>query len=138
MNNKISIAFGIPKNGWLPVDFHYKNFRLEFDASDALNNPIEELYNAITTLQNNQSTRITWWLEPVAYFFDIENKGNDFVLSISKIEDLHNEQENAIQLIGIVGDEKEIIEPLSIVLKQFSLHVYDEKDWSFCLVKKVN
>ncbi|MEA4917265.1 hypothetical protein [Proteiniphilum sp.] len=74
MDNSISITFGTPKHGWLPIDFHYQDFHLDFDASDALNDPIEELYNAVTNLQDNELKRITWWLEPSAYFLTLKEK----------------------------------------------------------------
>ncbi len=45
MTNLILVTFGTPEHDWLPVDFHYNDFSLDFDASAVLNDPIEELYN---------------------------------------------------------------------------------------------
>jgi len=59
MSDNISITFGTPEHGWLPIDFHYKDFYLNFDASHCLNDPIGELYTAVTELQNNETKRIT-------------------------------------------------------------------------------
>jgi hypothetical protein len=45
MKNRISITLGTPEYGWLPVDFCYNDFKINFDASNAINDPIDELYN---------------------------------------------------------------------------------------------
>src|SRR5688500_20375043 len=89
MNHSISIKLGTPEHGWLPVNFNYQDFHIDFAASDVLNDPIEELYNAITKLQDNYSRQIIWWLEPGAYYFDLEKKGQEITLKISFTDDLH-------------------------------------------------
>jgi hypothetical protein len=135
MDNSISFTFGTPKHGWLPVDFHYKGFHLEFGASDALNDPIEELFNSVTKIKDNEAKRITWWLEPGAYFFDFEKKGKDFTLTILETDDLHNQSADNTQLIKITGDNKEIIEPFRSALRHFSSHTYEETQWPYSLDK---
>lgn len=140
MDKLFSIILGTPKHGWLPVDFHYNDFHyndfhLDFAASDVLNDPIEELYNVVTKLQNNEVKRITWWLEPGAYFFDFEKKGQVVTLTIIETDDLHSETAENKHLIAIAGDEKEIIEPFRIVLRQFSSQTYEENHWPYNLAK---
>ena len=133
MSDNISITFGSPEHGWLPIDFHYKDFHLNFDASDCLNDPIGELYTAVTELQNNETKRITWWLEPAAYFFDIEIKGKSIVLTIIETDDLHDQQADIARLIKITGDDKEIIEPFRIMLRQFASRNYEKNHWPYNL-----
>ncbi len=53
MNNAISITFGAPEHSWLPVDFRYSNFHINFDASDALNDPIKELSDVVNEFLDN-------------------------------------------------------------------------------------
>ena len=120
MDNSISIVLGTPEHGWLPVDFLHKDFHLDFEASDVLNDPTVELYNVVTSLQHNEVKRTTWWLEPGAYFFDFERKGQIITLTIIETDDLHDETAENKQLITIIGEEKEIIEPFRIVLRQFT------------------
>ncbi|HWY10528.1 MAG TPA: hypothetical protein VN026_04330 [Bacteroidia bacterium] len=84
MSKSISIIFGEPKHGWLPVGFRYDDFNIEFSASDVLNNPMEELYNAI----KNKTGQVTWWLEPFTYFFSFDNAGQDYILTISEADDI--------------------------------------------------
>lgn len=135
MDNSISIVLGTPKHGWLPVDFHYKDFHLEFAASDVLNDPIEELYEIVTKLQDDEVKRTTWWLEPAAYFFDFEKKGQIITLTIIETDDLHNETAENTQLLIITGDEKGVIEPFRNELRQFSSHTHEENHWPYNLDK---
>lgn len=135
MDKLFSIVLGKPKHGWLPVDFHYKDFLLEFAASDVLNDPTEELYNVVTSLQDHKVKRTTWWLEPGAYFFDFKRKGQIITLTIIETDDLHNETSENKQIITITGGEKEILEPFRFALKQFSSQTYEENHWPYNLGK---
>jgi hypothetical protein len=135
MTDLILVTFGTPEHGWLPLDFHYNDFGLDFDASDVLNDSIEELYNVITKLQNNEQRRITWWLEPGAYFFDFERKDEKYTLTIIDTGDLLNKNEKKVVLTTITGDRKKIIEPFRIALKQFISQSYEETHWPFSLDK---
>lgn len=135
MAELFSIVLGNPKHGWLPVDFHYNDFHLEFTASDVLNDPIEELFKVLTKLGDNEIRRITWWLEPVAYFFDFERKGQIITLTIIETDDLHNESCEEKKLMQITGDENEIFRPFRSVLNQFSSQTYDENHWPYKLDK---
>ena len=131
MKNLISINFGIPEHGWLPVNFKYNAFDLNFDVSDALNNPLEELNYVVTKLKDNEQQRITWWLEPVAYFFDIKVKEGNYILNIIRTNDLHNEKGEQEVLITITGNEENIIEPFRIALRQFFTITYEEIHWAY-------
>lgn len=135
MYNSISIAFGTPKHGWLPVNFHHKDFHLNFDASDVLNDPIEEIYNVVAKLQDGEHRQVIWWLEPGAYFFDIEKKGQTILLTISETEDLHSENANKTFLHSIAGDNEQIINPFRIALKQFCLQTHEGSHWPYYLDK---
>ena len=135
MDNSVSIIFGVPEYGWLPVSFDYQDFHLNFDASDALNDSIDELFNMVTQMQDNEVRRTTWWLEPWAYFFDLEKERQDFKLTINQTNDLHDKSADCTQLISIIGNDKEIIEPFRIAPRQFSSQTYEENHWPFNLDK---
>lgn len=139
MDSVISVRFGIPEHGWLPVNFYYNEFHLDFAASDVLNDPIEELYNAVTKLQDKEHRGTIWWLEPAAYFFDFERNGQSIILTINETEDLHNETAEKRQLIRIKGDNKSIVEPFRAAIKQLYSQTYEENHWPYKLDKdKVN
>jgi len=135
MNDPISIIFGIPTHGWLPVDFHYKSFHMEFAASDGLNDPIEELYNAINKLNDNYPGQVIWWLEPGAYYFDLEKRGDEISLIISETDDLHNSKAEKKIMQKIVSDKNGIIKPFIEAIKGFSCQMYEENDWPYRLSK---
>lgn len=132
---RISFTFGTPKYGWLPVDFHYQNFHVEFEASDCLNDPIDELFKLVTKIEETEFGRITWWLEPEAYFFDFKKKGQDFTLTIIETDDIHNQNGSHTQLITLTGNYTEIIEPFRTALKHFYSQTYEETQWQYCLDK---
>jgi hypothetical protein len=104
-------------------------FHLNFDASNALNDPIEELTIVTTQLKDDETKRITWWLEAPAYYFDFAKKGQNFTLTIYETDDLHNDLIEPKLLFSISGNEKEIIEPFSIALKNFSSLKYEKFHW---------
>lgn len=135
MDKLFSIELGTQEHGWLPVKFHFNDFHLAFTASDVLNDPTEELYNTVSKLQDNEVRRITWWLEPGAYFFDFEKKGQIITLTIIETDDLHNGSSEKKQLITITGNDNEILEPFLVVLKQFFSQTYEENQWQYNLDK---
>lgn len=133
MYDAVSITFGTPTHGWLPVDFRYKDFQLKFRASDALHDSLEELYDVVTVLMDNEGKEVTWWLEPEAYFFEFKKVSGSVILKIFETEDLHNENAKKEQLIAITGDEPDIIQPFRIELMRFSSRVYEEMHWPYKL-----
>ena len=135
MDNKIIIEFGIPIHGWLPVNFNLNEFHLNFEASDVLNNPIEELYNAITKLQDKESRQITWWLEPAAYIFEIEKKGKNLTFEITQTENLHKQSAPKKSLLKITAEEEQIIIPFRKALKLFCSQTYENNNWSYIMDK---
>jgi hypothetical protein len=134
MNSPISITFGKPIHGWLSVDFHYKDVRLSFDASDGINNPIKELYNAIANLQDNEKGTVTWWLEPGAYFFDFEKKRENTVLTILETEDLHALEVERKSILTISSPNKQVTEPFYVALMELCSQKYQQEDWSYNLI----
>ncbi len=93
MNNIISIKFGTPYYGWMPVELSYYDFKLQFDASNVFNNPLDDLYRALINLHTNKTKEIMWWLEPFTYFFTIVNKGQEYTLTIFQAEDMDEERQ---------------------------------------------
>ncbi|WP_210463128.1 hypothetical protein [Rufibacter roseolus] len=139
MENSISIKLGPPEYGWLPIDFRFADFHLDFAASDVLNDPIEELYEVVTKLKDNELKRIIFWLEPAAYFFDFKRNGEIITLTIIEKDDLNIESSKESTLILISGNYKEIIAPFRTELKRFSLQVYEENHWPYKLeTNKIN
>jgi len=128
MENRISITLGTPDCGWLPVDFRYKDFQIDFDASNVFNDPVDELIYVTTKLQDNETKRITFWLEAPAYFFDITKNGDNYSLTVSYTDDLDEVAETELMLT-IKGNADEIIKPLRLALKDFEMLEYEKQHW---------
>jgi hypothetical protein len=129
MDNAISITFGTPHYGWLPVTFQYKDFQLSFEASNVLNDPIDDIIYLTLHLQDKETKRIAFWLESPAYYFDITKNGSEFILTISYSDDLLDDVTKTDLLHTIKGSEGEIIEPCRSALKQFEELIYDKQHW---------
>jgi hypothetical protein len=137
MDNSVNINFGTPKNGWLPVDLSYGDFHIDFDASDVINDPINELCEILLGLQNNKSGEILWWLEPGAYFFGLQKVGSTYSLTISLTNDLHSdESENHREVEKIItGDHNQIVIPFLKAIKKFCSQSYETVHWPYNLDK---
>ncbi|MCC6760182.1 MAG: hypothetical protein IT252_03155 [Chitinophagaceae bacterium] len=119
MYTPISITLGSIIYGWLPVDFRYKDFHLDFEASDVLNDPVDELQLVATTLQHNETQRVTFWLEAPAYFFDFKKLDDNYRLTILYTDDLNDKSIVPEILHSIEGNENEIIMPLRKALSEY-------------------
>jgi len=128
MSNSVSIIFGTPQHGWLPVQLNFEDFKLELDASDVLNNPVEELCDALIRLKQGKTWQITWWLEPYTYFFYFEKTNNNYTLTISEAYDIEGERE-VTKIIN--GNYDQIILPFKKSLTEFCSLTYEEKHWPY-------
>lgn len=127
MKNKISITLGTLDSGWLPVVFHYKDFQLDFHASNVINDPVDELIYAANKLQDNETKRITFWLGASAYYFDMTRNGDIYRLTVSYSDDLFDEAAEPIIMQTIQGHEDEIIKPLRLAVAAFVMPDYDRQ-----------
>jgi len=130
MDNSLHVSFGTPIHGWLPVDLKYQKFHLEFEASDVLNDPLDELFNILIIQQHYKSEQVTWWLEPGAYFFEFEWNEDAITLIISETHDLHDDKVERIVIQIITGERKQIIEPFRNALIQFCSQTIEESHWA--------
>jgi len=123
MDDLLSIDIRISKGSWLPVNISYGNFNTGFLASLIVNNPVSELCETISGLQNNKSGEITWWLEPAAYFFEFQKKDTTYILTISFTSYLNPYKRDMKREIvkTITGSRKQIIHPFLNALKQVFL-----------------
>ena len=55
------------------------------------------------------------------------------MLTIIETDDLHDQQADIARLIKITGDDKEIIEPFRIMLRQFASRNYEKNHWPYNL-----
>ncbi len=133
MKEPLTITFGVPHHGWLPVEFKAASLSLQFEASAVLNEPLEELYAAIIRLLDHKTGPVTWWLEPYTYFFYFERTGpKDFRLTVSEAEHLDREKD---QMLVLEGTYKELIAPIRKALLAFCDLDYEKKHWPVSFTK---
>lgn len=131
MNDTVSISFGIPRHGWLPAYFVFNDFKLDIDASDVLNDPVEEIYNSIIGLEQDKAGQVVWWLEPHTYFFYFERTNDKYILTISEADDIDQDEKRTIKVIH--GNYRQIIAPFKKALIDFCQQTHEESDWPYTL-----
>lgn len=135
MNNLITINLGTPKHGWLPVNFRYREFHLEFDASDVLNDPVADLYHLIIHITDNGPKEIIWWLEPAAYLFTFNKDQENIILTITETSNLHNANATKIILTTIVVEAQKMLASFRKAIKDFYSQTWTEEHWPHSLDK---
>jgi len=82
--NKFNIKFGAPKHGWLPVELQLNSERFEFEASDVLNDPVNEIANAgVQLLSGSSCVTTNWWLEPSWHTLKLNTQTNNSSMTIT-------------------------------------------------------
>jgi hypothetical protein len=132
----IHISIGTPQHGWLPVIFRNKDISLDLHALNVLNDPIEQLYNVIINLKHEEERQVIWWLEPGAYILGFKRENQNVTLRISEKKDLNVESSEELVLTVITGNNKEIINPFFVALKDFVSKDFAENDWPYKLNKE--
>lgn len=127
--NNLSITFGIPDFGWLPVVFHYNEFHLEMGVSNVLNDPLDELKDLVDHLEESHSKRITWWLEAPAYYFDFQKKDDAYFFKFFYVDDIFDNKIVPKLIWETSGNKNEIIEPFRRGLHDFSKIEFDKRHW---------
>ncbi|RZJ92774.1 MAG: hypothetical protein EOO60_06890, partial [Hymenobacter sp.] len=56
----VTVAFGRPEHGWLPVMFQAGDFQLEFFASNVPANPLESLCEALAVVPAGGRSKVMW------------------------------------------------------------------------------
>jgi hypothetical protein len=67
--SNLTVTFGKPEHGWLPVSIQLGEKRLEFDASDVPVNPVDELVEALLAVMDGYPKTVWWNLESLSYTF---------------------------------------------------------------------
>lgn len=123
---KIELNFGNPEHGWLPVEFKYGEFELDFDASDVPKIPTDLLCESHVSILKGFESKMNWFLEPGHYLFEFIPNGVRIDLLISASRDSIIKQKGSKK---ISGDFDSIILPMYRALKKFNTIEFNELDW---------
>ncbi|RZK21913.1 MAG: hypothetical protein EOO56_10405 [Hymenobacter sp.] len=122
----ITIEFGEPKHGWLPVALRTSAFELEFYASDVPVNPLESLCEALAVVPFGGSAKVMWHLEPAVYWFAFEKQAEEASLLVIE-SPLYNKSGTCI--LRLTGSVRDILLPFHKALAEFASHQFSEKHW---------
>lgn len=125
-NQKLKIEFGIPSNGWLPVEIHHGDFYLAFVASRVPENPIEPLISNLIHVSAGIPSEMFWHLEPEGYWFEFSNAEKGYQIRISSAE---NVRAKRVAIYSVAGTDEEIILPVYRAIKKFHAAGHDDPHW---------
>lgn len=122
----VTVAFGRPEHGWLPVMLQAGDFQLEFFASNVPANPLELLCEALAVVPVGGSAKVMWHLEPAIYWFVFEKDTAEVTLEILEAP-RHNQPGTC--LLRLTGSMQDILHPFYNALAEFASHKFSEKHW---------
>ena len=125
-NEKLTLEFGVPEHGWLPVKIAFNDFRLEFDASDVPANPIDYLISSLRSVIKGIRAEVWWHLEPEGYYFDFEKFNDEYTLNISFAKSGNFDSE---MISKLHGSYESLILPVYRAIKKFTNQQHDSQNW---------
>jgi len=124
LQNEITVRFGVPEHGWLPVSINAGGFELQLDVSDVPVNPLEELCSALILVLQGMDAEVGWHLEPAWYYFRFSISDELITLIISEQSYWGTTKTEIIRLTGTMAC---VVLPFYRALK--SLVVSSEEAW---------
>ena len=125
-NEKLTLGFGVPEHGWLTVKIAYNDFRLQFDASDVPENPIDQLVATLRSVIKGINTEVWWHLEPEGYYFEFEKISDKYRFRISFANSSNSDRKKHFELDG---DFKELILPIYRAILKFIDQPHEQQNW---------
>ncbi|MDJ0366408.1 hypothetical protein QMK33_14715 [Hymenobacter sp. H14-R3] len=122
----ITVNFGEPARGWLPITFRAGTFELVLDAADVPVNPLESLCEALAVVSAEGNAQVFWHLEPAECRFDFKNQAAEITLTLAERP---TRTRPFTQIFQVTGTSKEMLMPFYRALAQFASHSYSEAHW---------
>lgn len=123
----LELSFAQPAHGWLPVRLAAGTSTIEFAASDALNNPVEELIDALHRACGGREASVWWHLEPGGYYFEFAPIGDEVELRVLFTE--NSDGRERTEVIAARGTKQELLLPLWHGLRQLQSLDTREPHW---------
>ena len=131
---KIELNIGIPKTGWLPIEFKSGEFELNFTTSEIPENPTDKMCDALILNLKGVESEFRWNIQPSIYFFKLTPNGDFTKLSISE----SNGSEVQDLIYEFNGSFDTVILPMYRTLKKFSTLKFEQSDWTEIEREKLN
>ncbi len=124
----LDVPHSPPEHGWLTVSFVTPGTSVEVDASDALNNPLQDLVTALDDVLGGNPASVRWFLEPGAFVLNLVPDGQSVALHLTLCRDSleGNDGERALHL---VGPREAILAPLCRLVRSVETGSYPSSAW---------
>ncbi|HEY9106995.1 MAG TPA: hypothetical protein VIN58_09980 [Roseateles sp.] len=124
----LDVTHSPPVHGWLTVRFVTPEASVEVDASDALNNPLQDLVAALDDVLRGDSASVRWFLEPGAFVLDLapDDQGVSLRLTLCRDSLEGNDGEQALH---IVGPQSAILAPLCRLIRSVETGNHPNTAW---------
>lgn len=117
-----------PAHGWLTVTFSTADAKVEVDASDVLNDPLQDLVAALNDVLCGRSARVTWFLEPGEFVLALDPMGEDVALRLISLEYLSDGKDGTVRL-SATGSPAAILGPLCRLVQDVNAGSHPEDAW---------
>ncbi len=101
--------------------------RIEIDASDVPNNPIQELIDALDACVRGQAARVWWHLEPDGYFLHFEPIHDRMQLRIDFAPE--SQAARSREILTLEDDARTVLLPFWRFIRNFQSGDYREPHW---------
>jgi hypothetical protein len=125
-NKKLTLEFGVPEHGWLPVKMAFNDFSLEFEASDVPANSIDQLILSLRSVIKGIKSEVWWPLEPAYYYFEFERFADAYNINVFFANSDNSDKKKVFELNG---NFDLLILPFYRAIKTFTDQSNDELNW---------
>lgn len=124
----LNVSHSPPKHGWLTVTFDTAESSVEVDASDALNNPLQDLVTALDEVLRGNPASVRWFLEPGAFVLDLAPIDQKVSLRLTLCRD-SLEGNDGEQALHLVGHQRVVLAPLCRLVRSVEAGNYPVSAW---------
>ena len=122
----LTIRFGEPCHGWLPVVIKYGDITEEFLSSNIPVDSVTALWDIINSAISGVGGEVWWHLEPSGYYLSITKEKDMYFVDLKFSEKSRTDDRDDV--FNFVGSFEEVILPIWRAIKEFYSHKYDGWD----------
>jgi len=126
--HRLSVGFGRPQHGWLPVSVCWADSTLQFAASDVPVDPLSLLIEALSRVLDFGEGEVWWHLEPASYFFLFNRAGDLYSLRIL-LNERGDNRAQAHEVLSASGSVAKLVLRFWHALRRLQADAYGPPDW---------
>lgn len=124
---RIELKHEVPHVGWLMILLSVDGQNTAISASDAANNPISDLRDAVEAAAFGHPSVVWWNLEPDGYFMHLVPNGAEIEFRLEFADD--SEPSRAVTVFSAIESRYKLLILLWRFLREFQSHGYAEPGW---------